>query len=704
MRLLKTYRIGNCLVTSAENIIQQDGLEPCTIQPKILEILNYLVLEHPRVISREELIDRVWDGNYYVGEKALTNAVWNLRRHLKGSGNEEVVATIRKRGYKLLIQPEIIEDSELNASEPNSLQTKSLFSFKIFSSILIAIFAIYWVGSLLVSNNNDIAIFSSKVTSITSEPGEELFASISPDGRYITYQQTNMLTNSNLFSKDLDNLNLLPKQLTFDQENEGHSVWSPDQKYLFFSRQSTDNCDYIQLDIKNSLAKKIAECPMTTIYNYLDISPDGKTFAFLGFDKKTNKNGIYFLDLSQPSQEPKRLSCNVECSYQDKDMAFSPDGKYLAVSRRFNTYSEDIYIYDFASEKYSPLTQGEEDVIGFTWHADSVHLAYGIRNSDIRSGYYVDVLTLEKFPLNKVGFSYPTFNKVDNSLFYQQRVATYQINKLSVDQSITSLPQPILKSEFRFKNPDYSEITKKITYVSNESNAYELWISDTDGQNREKLTDLNEIIRFPRWSHDSKKIAFLASIKNVKGSKIYILDVVSKQITKLDTIYNDHDRPTWSYDDQAIISSVKIQGKAELYLFPLSLAEPTPLTNDGAVYGVMPSPNTLFYTNNEYGLLKKDLLTNTNVMIVPDHVFYKYYSWTYTSTGVFYRYNRYNYQEIRFYNFDTKTVNTLAKFPVTAFADGGTLTFDPYNKELIYSSRDHAQSDLMKLTHSMFNN
>uniref|UniRef100_UPI0034E97B5C hypothetical protein n=1 Tax=Enterococcus faecium TaxID=1352 RepID=UPI0034E97B5C len=93
----------------------------------------------------------------------------------------------------------------------------------------------------------------------------------------------------------------------------------------------------------------------------------------------------------------------------------------------------------------------------------------GDRKSGIRTGYWLNTKTKEKKLLNVDGFSFPVFNRVDNSLFYQKRLRKYQIKSLSLDQAIASSPEPILLSNYSQRQPDYSSISKQIAYVSNET-------------------------------------------------------------------------------------------------------------------------------------------------------------------------------------------------------------------------------------------
>lgn len=71
---------------------------------KLFHLMRYLA-EHPnQLITRQTLIDEVWRGNYYIGEKGLTHAVCMLRSLLKQDESYSVrIETIPKTGYQLRI-------------------------------------------------------------------------------------------------------------------------------------------------------------------------------------------------------------------------------------------------------------------------------------------------------------------------------------------------------------------------------------------------------------------------------------------------------------------------------------------------------------------------------------------------------------------------------------------------------------------------
>ncbi|MGP4933124.1 winged helix-turn-helix domain-containing protein [Pseudoalteromonas nigrifaciens] len=81
MKTKSPFSVGNCHVSPFENKLNHADNE-CILQPKFIELLCFLTECYPHAVTREELIDNVWDGNQFVGEKALTNAIWHLRKAL----------------------------------------------------------------------------------------------------------------------------------------------------------------------------------------------------------------------------------------------------------------------------------------------------------------------------------------------------------------------------------------------------------------------------------------------------------------------------------------------------------------------------------------------------------------------------------------------------------------------------------------------
>jgi DNA-binding winged helix-turn-helix (wHTH) protein/tetratricopeptide (TPR) repeat protein len=82
------------------------GGEAVEVQPKALDLLLYLIRNRDRVVSKDELLDRVWSG-VTVNEEALSRAVHAVRTALGDDGERQrIIQTVRRRGFRFVAHVE----------------------------------------------------------------------------------------------------------------------------------------------------------------------------------------------------------------------------------------------------------------------------------------------------------------------------------------------------------------------------------------------------------------------------------------------------------------------------------------------------------------------------------------------------------------------------------------------------------------------
>ena len=87
------------LVIDLENYEASISGEPVYLTFKEFELLKFLLLNRGRVFSRDELLDRVWGYDNYVGTRTVDIHVQRLRYKL-GSPVGDMIVTVRNVGYK----------------------------------------------------------------------------------------------------------------------------------------------------------------------------------------------------------------------------------------------------------------------------------------------------------------------------------------------------------------------------------------------------------------------------------------------------------------------------------------------------------------------------------------------------------------------------------------------------------------------------
>jgi DNA-binding winged helix-turn-helix (wHTH) protein/TolB-like protein/Tfp pilus assembly protein PilF len=94
-------QIGEWWADPTTNELGRSG-ETLRIEPKAMEVLRVLADRPGGVVSREELLSRVWPG-VVVGDEALTQSIIKLRRALGDNPRSPAyIETISKRGYRLI--------------------------------------------------------------------------------------------------------------------------------------------------------------------------------------------------------------------------------------------------------------------------------------------------------------------------------------------------------------------------------------------------------------------------------------------------------------------------------------------------------------------------------------------------------------------------------------------------------------------------
>ena len=81
-----------------------------------MAVLVELAAAKGAVVSKDALIDSVWNGSI-ISDHSVANAISDLRRALgDDTRNPRYIETIPKRGYRLLAQPQFLQD-ESSASQ-----------------------------------------------------------------------------------------------------------------------------------------------------------------------------------------------------------------------------------------------------------------------------------------------------------------------------------------------------------------------------------------------------------------------------------------------------------------------------------------------------------------------------------------------------------------------------------------------------------
>lgn len=695
----RSFYLAELLVNPAELSLCTAAGAGTSVQQKPMEVLAYLAQQHPALVSRQELIDVVWAGNSYVGEKALTNAIWQLRASLQQLAESELINTVRKKGYRLAVAPVYLTEQNATLPAPVEPATKAATARR--KTVL-------WsaAGVMLVTLLGIVAYYNTAVTakdtaahivSLTKGNGRAMFPALSPDERYLVFSWRKFEMASNLYLLDMQNTSAPARQLTFSVDDESRPLWSKDGRHIYYSSKTAvyGECYIMQLDTVTLASKRLAACNRHSTV-YMDISADGRYLAFSG-RLQPDGASLYRLDLQNPEAEPQAVPCLQYCQYRVRDMAFSPDGRYLALTRRAHRLSEEIYLHDLATGQEQKLTSGEEDILGLSWHPDSERLVFSTFRHGKRQGYLLNVTDRQLQPLELDDFAWPSRILPNGDVFYHSNNNVPQLGYLPLNQSVTGAVFPLTAADARYEAPHYNKKQHALAYVSNESGYMEIWKADLNMENRQQLTQLHGMVKYPQWSNSGRYIAFVARLPNEEEDKLMLLDVKTGQLTQLKTGALWHGKISWWYDDSAVIFS----HNSNLFSIDTSSGDVNQLTFKGGVWGQMMAADRFYFSKGRNRGLWQLLPDGSEKQLLPGSIFSSRTAWTITEHGIYFLQQKPGQLLVSYYDTNDGQLQDLILLPPDLLHLLSVMSFDEENQRLLFELSTHPRADIQRLSHPL---
>ncbi|KTF12175.1 winged helix-turn-helix domain-containing protein [Pseudoalteromonas sp. H105] len=702
MNTKKPFLLDQCHVSVLENKLTYADVE-VVLQPKFIELLSVLASHYPQAITREELIDQVWDGNYFVGEKALTNAIWHLRKSFKElDPNNTYIETLRKKGYRLAIAPSSLEPAELEQKKTALFSPVRVALFTLFSAFLASFWASqhWFFVHKEASQITQLLPLTDHIETVTTRPGRELYPAVSNDEHFMAYSWRRPGKPTNLYLRDLFSPEQAMKALTNTDYVEGRTVFSPDFQRLYYYRRITAKaCEIVEHTIATGEISVLAPCPASSPTD-LDINSAGTELVFISQVPSHGgvKTELNILDLTSDKASIKKIPCSGECHFNDESVIFSPDAKQLVVSRNLPTGSENLYLIDVISGDARVLTSGFVDIRGVAWHPFKSQLVFSAIKQDERRGYFYNLDTHTVTDMKVKGLSYPEFTAKGNLYFHQWYIDS-ALMRIEVNDSIVSSPFPVLSTHFNMRYADYNEAQNKVAFVSNESGNTELWVANPDGTNREQLSSLQASVYHPVWSYDGRYIAYTA---NSEGkSQLFIYDF-QKQLNSapLQSGFDSYGKPAWSADNQSVL----VSNNGYVYRLNLRGENLGKVIEQPANYAIETVKRDLIFANQSATQLWiKHHDTGEELVLVEAINLSNRFAWHYAqgkgneSDRVFYFNVHQGDYRLSVYDLATKQHRDVMRLPERAFSRSSGLTYIPQLDWLVYTSYKSPQIDIKRI-------
>ncbi len=116
--LQRGFELGPWTVIPERGLLRQGEVEE-HLEPMVMDVLVVLASHQGDVVTRDQLVDAVWDGRF-VADEAIVAKIAALRHKLgDDSKNPKYIETVQKRGYRLKVPvelPDVPEPAQRSAS------------------------------------------------------------------------------------------------------------------------------------------------------------------------------------------------------------------------------------------------------------------------------------------------------------------------------------------------------------------------------------------------------------------------------------------------------------------------------------------------------------------------------------------------------------------------------------------------------------
>jgi Tol biopolymer transport system component/DNA-binding winged helix-turn-helix (wHTH) protein len=618
-----SFRLGEWLVDPLHGQIVGPG-GSLRLEPRVMRVLVCLAEKCGEIVSREQLIEQVWEGTF-VTDEVLTQSVSELRKALgEAPKDARFIQTIPKQGYRL-IAPVVLSThsvdvgagsfpgeaaertpSATDAGSGTGLRSRERIVWTVGVGLL-SLAAILAGGFFLELPDPRMAI--RLALTLPPEVFPETLA-LSPDGKWLAFIVADEAGNA-IWVRELESGKTQPLTGT---EGVIHLFWSPDSRYVGFSTLG-------------ALKKiKLVGGPPETVREG-EFSWGG-TWNDDGVMVLANLGELY--RVAAAGGEPSRLPLADGFGGRVRPY-FLPDGVHLLYFATPASGSGRIYVGSIASGESRFLTDSDSKAV----YADGyllfvrggVLMAQRFDARNLRLEGEPRVIGPQLISPAVVGRTDTPFSVARNGLlvFRSSSGAVGQLVWFDRQgRELGRVPEP---ESGEYVNPSLSPDGRKIAVNRRDpaTGNRDIWLIDTETTiaSRFTLTASPEVD--PVWSPDGKRIAFAASRSGRWGA--WIQEIAGSGEKLLWEAPEDHGGlilTDWSRDGQYILCSAA-QG---IWVVPVS-GDPEPWdlsvgSEDARRYGAHFSPDGkwIAYASSETGIFEIYVVTfpdGENKQRISDH-------------------------------------------------------------------------------------
>jgi eukaryotic-like serine/threonine-protein kinase len=361
------YELGGFTYSRDTGMLSR-GDEPVKIPAKTLDVLGVLVENHDRVVTRDELMSRVWP-DLFVEEANVSVHISNLRKLFKNDlGGNVRIETYPKQGYRLsgvTIASEMPSQEQefLTGPQPNETVRSNHLNLAV---VGLCVLAVIILAASMFRPSTTLPIGTIRMARVPFTENT-IALTISPDGQYMAhvFRQGN---KRSLRLRDLrtnEERELVPP----DAVALSSVRFSPNGNEVFFNRNNT----IFAVHTAGGGERTAIEDAAGTI----TFSPNGNNIAFV---RKQGQNSVLMV-ASADGSEQRQIAVRIAPDYfYASEIAWSPHGDRIAAgagTARGERKTMILWIDPTSGETGSLSEAKFTGIDGLVWLADGSGLVLG---------------------------------------------------------------------------------------------------------------------------------------------------------------------------------------------------------------------------------------------------------------------------------------------------------------------------------------
>lgn len=547
------YQVNNFIFDTASRLllIEKSSKE---LDPKVADLLTYF-LKHPnRVLTREEILDNVWEGRV-VTDNTLTWSISQLRKAFEDNASEpSFIKTVPKKGYQF-----IADATLLDSSEP-AINRSKFFRPAFVSSLLIIAIVSYFSFELLVSEQYEVG----SIQQVTVLDGIEEDGDLSSDQKYLLFKHKPvnspqyklmlkpMLDTQLVSAADknnslvVGNRDQMPIDIGKPHLDHKAIIWGLTDYQIIAARASDNDCKIVSITLAANRTESQSESILTECNKgaaiSLDLDSESQTLFFT--DIEHNKSHVYQLRLG--TNERSKLFTSEQPGLGVRFLSLNLNASSLLLLEDVERSKTRFIKLDLKSNQSKIIYETDSVYSRAHFAPDGEDLWLNMGN-DVLTQLDVKDQQLTTLMQTSFGWNY-------NLKPVTPDLATMSVsngNSKDIGVWIGGSEKQRTPTFFNESQPTLSPDGRQIAYISDQTGLSQIWIDDLTSGNQKQISTLRNYREFQALEFSPDGRWLLGASKE----ELAVIDLATGKFRQLHLAEHTIMYPTWDSKSETILFS-----------------------------------------------------------------------------------------------------------------------------------------------------